>query len=155
MEAGDWSHFVSLEQDLRTTVDTVCRHPRCSAAQGGEITVVLADDNFVRSLNRAYRGRDVPTNVLSFPFQRPSNAMHADGYLGDIVLAEETICREARARAISPVEHVQHLVVHGFLHLLGFDHEEEEQAFEMEELEVVLLGALGLPNPYERCIQDG
>jgi probable rRNA maturation factor len=108
-------------------------------ARKGEISVVLADDAFVRELNRTYRGKDKPTNVLSFP---------SDEHLGDIVLAFETVASEAAQQGKSFKAHAQHLLVHGTLHLLGYDHEQEAQAEEMEGLEVKILKKLGVANPY-------
>lgn len=108
-------------------------------ARKGEISVVLADDAFVRELNRTYRGKDKPTNVLSFP---------SGEHLGDIVLALETVAREAEQQGKSFKAHAQHLLVHGTLHLLGHDHEQESEAEVMEQLEVKILKKLGVANPY-------
>jgi probable rRNA maturation factor len=136
------------------------RHPACAAVHGAEACVVLANDAMVRSLNRDYRGKDAPTNVLSFPFQAPAVAVRSDDtereavepaeprHLGDVVLAAETVGREADAQGIPPLHHLQHLVVHGLLHLLGFDHDTEPQAETMEGLEVEILATLGVPDPY-------
>ena len=105
-----------------------------------EMAVVLADDAFVRELNHTYRGFDKATNVLSF---------QGDGDdLGDIVLALETVEREAREQNKSFKTHAQHLLVHGTLHLLGYDHELEKEAAKMEKLEVKILKTLGICNPY-------
>ena len=114
---------------------------------GGELSVVLADDAFQRRLNRDWRGRDAPTNVLSFP------AGHAArGHLGDVVLAYETVAREAEAEAKPFGHHVAHLVVHGVLHLVGYDHETDREADAMEALEVEVLARMGVPNPYEEGV---
>lgn len=160
-EAGDWSAFASREQAIRKAATALARHPGCTQARGAEACVVLADDALVRSLNRDYRGKDSPTNVLSFPFQQPAGAAPADDiepetedavaeprHLGDVVLAAETVSREADAQGIAPVHHLQHLVVHGLLHLLGFDHDTEPRAEAMEGLEVEILATLGVPDPY-------
>ena len=115
-----------------------------------ELTVVLADDLLVRRLNRQYRGQDRATNVLSFvgldgpPEVRPETPQ----LLGDVVLARETIFREAREQDKSPGDHLSHLVVHGVLHLLGFDHETEAQADLMETVERAVLAGLGVADPY-------
>lgn len=145
-EAGDWLAFPSLEAAIEAAAAALARHPRCEHARGAEATVVLADDSLVRALNRAYRGKDKATNVLSFPFQVPSAA--SSGLLGDVVLAEETISREATEYGIAPVHHLQHLIVHGLLHLLGFDHETDAEAEDMERLETEILAALGLADPH-------
>ena len=104
-----------------------------------EMTVVLADDAFVKELNGTYRGKNKPTNVLSFP---------SDSHLGDVVLAFETVEREAAEQGKSFKAHATHLLVHGTLHLLGHDHEQEAEAEEMEALEVKILKKLGVANPY-------
>jgi probable rRNA maturation factor len=146
-EAGDWSAFPSCEEAIGTAVAALASPPRSSAARGAEVTIVLADDALVRALNRTYRGKDKPTNVLSFPFRAPPGA-EACGILGDVVLAAETILHEARARAVAPVHHLQHLVIHGVLHLLGFEHETDAEAEEMERLETKALADLGVSDPH-------
>jgi probable rRNA maturation factor len=156
-EAGDWGRFASREQAILAAAAALAGHPACPQALGTEACVVLADDTLVQSLNREYRGKDAPTNVLSFPFQQPGAAawpedMEAQGaeprQLGDIVLAAETVVHEAEAHGIPPVHHLQHLVVHGLLHLLGLDHDTEPAAEAMERLEVEILATLGVPDPY-------
>ena len=110
---------------------------------------MLADDGMVRQLNATYRGKDAATNVLSFPFQAPPGGMPQDmPYLGDVVLAAETVLLEAAERGIAPTAHLQHLVVHGLLHLLGFDHDTDAEAERMEHLEAQILATLGIANPY-------
>jgi probable rRNA maturation factor len=105
---------------------------------------VLGGDAEMRDLNRVWRGKDAPTNVLSFP----ADAKHDRGFLGDIVLAYETTLREANERDISLADHVSHLVIHGMLHLLGFDHEDDEDAERMERTERIALAAIGVADPY-------
>ena len=103
----------------------------------------------VRGLNATYRGKDAPTNVLSFPFQTPPGGVPEDApYLGDVMLAAETIGREAAEGGIAPTAHLQHLVVHGLLHLLGFDHTTDVEAEQMERIEVEILATLGIADPY-------
>jgi probable rRNA maturation factor len=107
------------------------------------LAVALADDETVRRLNTEHRGRNKPTNVLSYPSDER-------GFLGDIVLARQTVWREARAQGKRPADHVSHLVVHGTLHLLGYDHENgEADAERMEGLERRILKRLGIADPYE------
>ena len=108
----------------------------------GELSVVLSGDAHVRALNRDYRGKDSPTNVLSFPMPEGS------GLLGDVVLARETLEREAAGQGKTFADHFAHLLVHGVLHLLGFDHQTDTDAEAMERLEVAVLGSLGIDNPY-------
>ena len=119
-----------------------------------EIAVRLTDDAEVHALNRDYRGKDKPTNVLSFPQYAPEEiaglAASADPeiLLGDIVLALETCQREAAEKGISLADHAAHLIVHGTLHLLGHDHGEDSAAEAMETLEVKALASMGIANPY-------
>jgi probable rRNA maturation factor len=107
-----------------------------------ELAIVLADDAFVKNLNHAYRGKNKPTNVLSFPSDEA-------GQLGDIVLAFETVEREAGEQQKTFRAHATHLLVHGVLHLLGHDHEIEAEAELMESKEVKILKKLGIADPYE------
>jgi probable rRNA maturation factor len=145
-EGGDWSAFPSAEARIVEAARALACHPRCVGARGAAATVVLADDALVRSLNATYRGQDKTTNVLSFPFDAARSAGQLG--LGDVVLAAETIAREAETQNIPPVHHLQHLVVHGLLHLLGFEHDTEAGAEDMEALEVEILAELGVADPY-------
>ena len=106
----------------------------------GDLCIVLANDRLQRRLNHDFRGADKPTNVLSF-----SGAPEG---LGDVVLALETVAREARAQGKSLADHVAHLVVHGVLHLMGYDHETGREAVRMERLETRILDRLGIADPY-------
>ncbi|TFU05717.1 rRNA maturation RNase YbeY [Polymorphobacter arshaanensis] len=123
-------------------------------AAAAEVSVRFSDDAEVQTLNRDYRGKDKPTNVLSFPMVAPdlfdTLADSDDGeiLLGDIVLAAETVAREAAEKHISIAHHATHLIVHGTLHLLGYDHEDEGQAEHMERLERSALAGLGVADPY-------
>ena len=114
------------------------------------IGVLLADDAMVRDLNATFRGVDKPTNVLSFPAgeaalaEEPGSPRH----LGDIALAHETVAREAQATGISVHDHAAHLIVHGLLHVVGYDHETDFDAEAMETLETRILAALGIDDPY-------
>lgn len=116
-----------------------------------ELSIVLADDALVQSLNRQWRGRDAPTNVLAFAAQEgetPDPASPLPVLLGDVVLACETVTREAAVQAKPLADHLRHLVVHGVLHLLGYDHMMEADALRMEALETRILAGLGVPDPY-------
>lgn len=112
---------------------------------GGEIAILLTDDAVMQALNRDWRGKDKPTDVLSFP----AGEFNA-GFLGDIALGYETCARDADALARDLPAHLTHLLIHGFLHLVGHDHEAEADAFIMEALEVKALARLGLPDPYSK-----
>jgi len=111
-----------------------------------ELSIVLTDDAEQQELNRDWRGIDKPTNVLSFPQIEPFDPVA--GIIGDIVLARETLEREAEELQKPLTDHFTHLVVHGFLHILGYDHLEEGEALEMEGLETRILAVLGVPDPY-------
>ena len=116
-----------------------------------ELSIVLADDATVQGLNRDWRGKDAPTNVLSFASMDDEDAPVVEGaplLLGDVILAYETCAAEAQDQGKNLADHFSHLVVHGVLHLLGYDHEDEDQAAEMESLETVLLASLGIDDPY-------
>jgi probable rRNA maturation factor len=112
-----------------------------------ELAVRLDGDAAMRELNRLWRGKDRPTNVLSFP--SPTGPAGAPRHLGDIILAYDTVEKEADAEAKSLPAHATHLVVHGTLHLLGHDHEDEEAAEAMEALEIEALARLGVADPYQ------
>lgn len=111
-----------------------------------ELSIVLTDDAEQQVLNRDWRGIDKPTNVLSFPQIEPFAPVA--GILGDITLARETLEREAAELGKSFADHFTHLVVHGFLHILGYDHIEEADALVMEGLETQILASLGIADPY-------
>ncbi|MEA2926828.1 MAG: putative rRNA maturation factor, partial [Alphaproteobacteria bacterium] len=116
-----------------------------------ELAVMLTDDAGIRTLNSNWRGIDKPTNVLSFPALQPEGEWKpgdAPRMLGDIAIAYETMRREADEEQKSFDQHLSHLAVHGFLHLIGFDHENDDDAEEMEALETQILAHLGIPDPY-------
>nr|WP_286207835.1 rRNA maturation RNase YbeY [Hephaestia sp. MAHUQ-44] len=120
-----------------------------------EISVRLTSDEEVRELNRAYRGKDKPTNVLSFPMVQPDlieaiseNSDDGEVLLGDIVLAFGVCSREAAEKGLSTADHATHLIVHGTLHLLGYDHIDDAEAEDMEEIERQAMADLGLADPY-------
>lgn len=118
--------------------------------QRWEVSVALTDDAELQALNKAWRGKDRPTNVLSFPAEMPDlppDALETTP-LGDIALAAETVQREAREQHKSFDDHLTHLAVHGLLHLLGYDHETTAGATEMEALEVEILARMGVADPY-------
>lgn len=113
----------------------------------GEVAIVLSDDATVRRLNRDYRHKDKPTNVLSFPL---ADRLEGGELLGDVILARETVLAEAAEQGKSATDHLSHLVVHGVLHLLGHDHETDADARRMEALERRVLAGLGIADPYRR-----
>jgi probable rRNA maturation factor len=114
------------------------------SSPGGEVAVVLTSDAAIRKLNKQWRKIDKPTNVLSFP----ANGGAQGAPLGDIVIAYETLKRESRDEDKKFVHHLSHLAVHGFLHLMGYDHQNDSEAESMEELERVIMTRLRMPDPY-------
>ncbi len=136
--------------------------PQSPAPEGGpeggpegpfEISLVLADDDFLRRLNRDFAGKDKPTNVLAFATRmEESGAAPATGMatsLGDVAIAYETVAREAAEQDKAVADHLAHLVVHGVLHLLGFNHDSDLSASAMEAREILALSTLGIGDPYD------
>ena len=123
-----------------------------------EISVRLTSDDEVQTLNRQYRGKDKPTNVLSFPMVQPdllpglANSDDGEILLGDIVLAHGVCVKEAEERGVTVEAHATHLIVHGLLHLLGYDHIDDGEAEAMESLERTIMAGIGLHDPY--AIED-
>jgi probable rRNA maturation factor len=146
-----WRDAEPRFEDLaRQAAEAVFRHDGARRGLDGQVeaSIVLADDALVRDLNRTYRHQDRPTNVLSFSNSGQRQGVNGPCLLGDVILARETVLREARDQGKSIAEHMSHLVVHGLLHLLGFDHDETPQAERMEAIEVAILAGIGIDNPY-------
>ena len=150
--ATDWC---ALAARACTAALAVTPYAHLAAAPvAAEVSVRFADDAEVRTLNMQYRGKDAATNVLSFPMVQPdlidalSNSDDGEVLLGDIVLAWETVAAEAATKGIAPPAHATHLIVHGLLHLLGYDHDDDARGAHMEGLETVALATLGLADPY-------
>ena len=135
-----WAAQPRAEETVRAAIAAAAS--ACKAT--GEVSVLLTDDASIRALNRDWRKIDKPTNVLSFPA-----AEQADGkLLGDIVIGYETLAREAADEQRDVLHHLAHLTVHGFLHLIGYDHQTDAQADEMEGLESRIMRSMNLPDPY-------
>ncbi|MCO5090477.1 rRNA maturation RNase YbeY [Bosea sp. (in: a-proteobacteria)] len=132
-----------LNEALAAAIAVAPRKPM----PGAELSLLLTDDRRIRIVNRDWRGFDKATNVLSFPAAPPARIAQSP-LLGDIVIAYETVVREADAEGKSVADHLRHLAIHGLLHLLGEDHETEAQARRMEALEVAALARLGISDPY-------
>jgi probable rRNA maturation factor len=150
--ATDWS---ALARRAAAAALAETPHARlANAAPLVEVAVRLTNDAEVQGLNRDYRGKDKPTNVLSFPqydaddFAMLGNTDDGEILLGDIVLALETCAREAAAKGIALADHAAHLIAHGMLHLLGYDHQDDASAAAMEGLETKALAKLGIADPY-------
>jgi probable rRNA maturation factor len=146
VETDRWSAIADAEALAQRAVDAVFAAASLPESDF-EISILLADDAAVRDLNRTWRGQDKPTNVLSFP-ANPQPGAPGPRSLGDIALAFETVAAEAQAEGKALADHAAHLIVHGVLHLLGYDHETEAEADEMEALEVNALALLGIADPY-------
>lgn len=143
----------ALKSAVRATIGQAGPNAGVDIRAGAEISIVLGDDILVQGLNRDFRNQDRPTNVLSFPLAEgevaAAGAMSGGPLmLGDVVLAFETVTREAGEQAKSPRDHTLHLVVHGVLHLMGYDHGTEAEARVMERMEQQVLADLGIADPY-------
>ncbi|MFV0279641.1 MAG: rRNA maturation RNase YbeY [Rhodoblastus sp.] len=138
-----WSSSPQAEDAVRRAIlaSEVFFEP-CDA----EVSVLLCDDAEIRRLNAQWRGKDTATNVLSFP-----SSMQQPGvrHLGDIAVAYETLVREAKDEGKTFFDHLSHLIVHGYLHLLGYDHQADGEANEMEDMERAILAELGIGDPYQ------
>jgi len=147
---GDWDAFGPVDDLIAAVGRVLSEAPELADIPPSTAAVALSSNAGVRRLNAAYRGKDAPTNVLSFPAPAPRPGAAAGGPqpLGDVVLALETLAFEAGTAGIPPAHHFQHLLVHGLLHLMGYDHETDREAGRMEGLETVLLARLGIPDPY-------
>jgi probable rRNA maturation factor len=156
--AGDWDPdigWAALAARAAAAALALTAHAGLAAGDFvAEISVRFSDDAEVRQLNAAYRQKDRPTNVLSFPMVQPdlldalSNSDDGEALLGDIVLAAETVAAEAAEKQLSVDAHATHLIVHGTLHLLGYDHGTDDDAEHMEAIEREALARLGLSDPY-------
>ena len=122
------------------------RQSKAKVKGAAELSILLTNDEEQQALNKQWRGKDASTNVLSFPQIEPFGPVV--GILGDITLARETLEREAADLGKSFADHYTHLVVHGFLHILGYDHMTDEEALQMESLETQILASLGVEDPY-------
>lgn len=148
LEAGSWPSEAELGALARRAVDAVAAVLAEEPAPESELSLVFTDDAHIRLLNAGWRGKDRSTNVLSFPAFPHGVRGAFPPLLGDIVLAAETVAREAQAEGKPLVDHIAHLIVHGVLHLIGYDHESDAEAEEMEGLERQILAGLGIPDPY-------
>lgn len=145
---GDWSRLADPRLLVTEAARAIAAHGRCGSALPATAAVALSSDAAVRALNKTYRRQDKPTNVLSFPAQGSGMPGAKHRMLGDIMLADGVLAREAAELGIPLGDHFQHLVVHGALHLMGFDHETERDAAVMERLETEILARLGIRDPY-------
>ena len=147
LQSRRWRELGDLRPRIEAAIAAGLAEARLRPLEGAELSLLLTDDKRIRAVNREWRGFDKPTNVLSFPAVPPERVASSP-VLGDIVLALETLTREAEAEGKSLGDHLSHLVIHGLLHLLGEDHETEAEAQRMEAMETAALARLGIPDPY-------
>ncbi|WP_371420396.1 rRNA maturation RNase YbeY [Tardiphaga sp.] len=149
--ADCWSAEADADAVIHRAIEAAAAMVDTDTADA-ELAIMLTDDAGIRTLNQNWRGIDKPTNVLSFPaLQPPEGADEPDDMprmLGDIAIAYETTRREADEEDKTFANHLSHLAIHGFLHLVGYDHEKDDEAEEMEALEREILATLGIPDPY-------
>src|SRR5215471_12558618 len=154
VDSARWSGRRGVQPLLRRAIagaSTALPAKTARSTSGAELAIVLTNDSAIRELNRTWRGKDEPTNVLAFP-TAPEASPHR--LLGDVVIAYETLAREAKTERKPFDHHLAHLAVHGFLHLCGYDHETNRQAAAMERLETAILSRLGVPDPYIARARD-
>ena len=147
VESPLWDAVADVEAVMTSAVSTAVAGAKLKHAPGAELSVVLTDDAGIAKINAAWRSIDKPTNVLSFPLVPPEATATAP-MLGDIILAYETLDREAGEAGRPLKQHLIHLTVHGLLHLFGYDHVNEAEAETMEATEIAILARLGIDNPY-------
>jgi probable rRNA maturation factor len=145
VESDLWSAIADVAAIAAAAINESVRQSRPALEPGAEVSILLCNDDFIRNLNRRWRGIDAPTNVLSFPSPRGA-------FLGDITIAYETTAGEAEREGKRVKDHFIHLLVHGFLHLVGYDHQNDLEAEEMEPLESGILAALGIADPYRASL---
>lgn len=148
-EAGQWEDEARLEALSRRAIEAAMVELGLIVPKTGcEISLTFTDDAAIQALNGEWRGKDKPTNVLSFLAFPTIRGGPLPPMLGDIVMAWETVVREADEEGKPLENHINHLVVHGFLHLVGYDHETDDEAEEMEDMERRILAGLAIPDPY-------
>ena len=159
VQDSEWESFDAIEalvQDVAQKALSMALLPEAAQGKPLEASIVLANDDLVQILNHEYRDKNKPTNVLTFAALddeeheelMPGEALH----LGDVILAYQTIEREAQEQNKLMSDHLKHLIVHGVLHLLQYDHETEDEANDMETLEIRVLESLGIQNPYTEML---
>lgn len=151
--------MIELDYQNACSIDDIATEQQCTEwleqflpefQAASELTVRIVDEAESQQLNKDYRGKDKPTNVLSFPFERPEGLPEEVDFplLGDLIICAQVVKREAQQQNKSLDVHWAHMLLHGCLHLLGYDHIEDEEAVEMESLEIKILQKMGFPNPY-------
>lgn len=149
LEGGDWPRESELRGICEQAVLAAISGADLQMPEEAELSLLFTNDDAMRAINRDWRDKDEATNVLSFPGSSIVPGEAAGIMLGDIVVAYETVCREAELEGKPFTHHLTHLIVHGFLHLFGYDHMSEEEARTMEGLETRILHHLSIPDPYD------
>jgi probable rRNA maturation factor len=150
VEDAGWNAIPALEELTRRAAEAAFAAAGVEP-EGFDTSILFAGDETVKDLNARWRGKDTATNVLSFPAPEGVSVPAGEAIpLGDIALAFGVVAREAAEQGKALPDHATHLIIHGLLHLLGYDHESEDEAGEMEGLETEILKGLGIPDPYER-----
>jgi len=149
-----WRGLPRARALARETIAAAVAESGFASEEGAEVSLCLADDARLRALNLRWRGLDKPTNVLSFPAAPPGRPAGSIT-LGDIALSYETLAREASELGVPLADHYRHLVAHGFLHLIGYDHGKAKEAERMEALETRIMARLGAADPYPREVANG
>jgi probable rRNA maturation factor len=148
VEAGDWPDEAQLSSLAGRAVEAILGEIGGGPGAASELSLVFTDDAHIRTLNSGWRGKDKPTNVLSFPAFPTRRGEALPPMLGDVVLAAETVAAEAAGEGKPLADHIAHLIVHGVLHLIGYDHETDAEAEDMEQAERRILAGLAIPDPY-------
>ena len=146
-----WAALPGVEALAERAIRAAAKSSGVALREGAEVSARLVDDEAIRALNSRWRGANKPTNVLAFPAATPGKLAEAP-LLGDILVAYETTRREAAEQRLDFGDHVAHLVVHGFLHLVGFDHRNAAEAARMEAREIRILEEMGVANPYAEAV---
>lgn len=148
IESETWQMLPQAENVVRRAITSAATSEVAIGHRKAELSVMLCDDKTIADLNARWRGQEKPTNVLSFPAPPQGAAPGENISLGDIAIAYETLTREADEHGKSVTDHLSHLVIHGFLHLLGYDHLMNDEAERMERLERDILARIGVADPY-------
>lgn len=148
-----WDGLPDAEDVVARALEAAAAGCGTALAAGAGVSVLLTDDAHMRDINRGWRKQDKPTNVLSFPAVAADRVARA-AFLGDIAIAFETVQREAQDEGKAVRDHLAHLAVHGFLHLVGFDHMTDDDAEAMEGREIAILSGLGIDNPYADTVPE-
>ncbi|MCQ8782170.1 rRNA maturation RNase YbeY [Mangrovibrevibacter kandeliae] len=156
VEDPAWERLgLDLERLVRRSLEAAAAGVPYGVDLATEVGITFSNDAAVQALNAEWRGKDKPTNILSFPLVELAPGDRPAPMMGDLILARETVLAEARSEAKAVEHHICHLLVHGFLHLAGFDHQDDAEAERMEALEIAILHRLDIPDPYADGALDG